>query len=126
MNGVVIVFAWCWIMIGLLSGACIGLRFYRKDWLGGYDSWERRMIRLGHIAFLGTAILNILAVASFSVLGFGAIPILPAVCLIIGAVSMPTVCFLSAWYLPFRHLFAIPVVALTSGVFWTLVALWNG
>ena len=29
-----------------------------------------------------------------------------------GAVSMPTVCFLSAWRKPLRHLFFIPVLSL--------------
>ncbi len=46
-------FAWVWMLAGMLSGAVIGLFFHRADWPGGFDSWRRRMVRLGHIAFLG-------------------------------------------------------------------------
>ena len=42
-------FAWIWVLGGIISGSCIGLFFYRQDWLGGYDAWERRMVRLGHV-----------------------------------------------------------------------------
>ena len=30
---------------------------------------------------------------------------------VVGGVSMPAVCFLTAWREPFRHLFFIPVIA---------------
>ena len=34
---------------------------------------------------------------------------------VIGAVSMPTVCFLASWRQPLRHLFFIPVLAMLAG-----------
>ena len=36
---------------------------------------------------------------------------------------MPTVCFLSSWRKPFRHLFFVPVVLLVGGVVLILLAL---
>ena len=54
-----ILFAWVWIICGLISGTAIGLCFHQQDWLGGYTSWRRRMVRLGHISFLGTGLLNL-------------------------------------------------------------------
>ena len=46
-----------------------------------------------------------------------------AVAWMVGAVAMPTVCFLTAWRRPFRHLFALPVTALLAAVVATLVHL---
>jgi hypothetical protein len=40
------------------------------------------------------------------------LPWLPSVAFVVGAVAMPTVCFLSAWRDSFRHLFFIPVLSL--------------
>ena len=36
--------------------------------------------------------------------------------LIVGAVTMPTVCYLSAWKPVFRHLFFIPAMSVTIGI----------
>ena len=51
---------WLAIFAGLLTGACVGLFFHHEDWLGGYFSWRRRMLRLAHVAMVGTGLLNIL------------------------------------------------------------------
>jgi hypothetical protein len=53
-------FGWVWILIGFVSGFLLGLGFHRDDWMGGYGSFRRRLIRLGHISFVGLGILNIL------------------------------------------------------------------
>ena len=121
MYQLVLVFAWSWICVGLISGTLIGLRFHQHDWLGGYDDWRRRMIRLGHIAFLGTGLLNLGALLSFRYLNFETMPTISAVSFMIGAISMPTVCFLSAYRKSFRHLFAIPVIGLVTGAVSTLI-----
>lgn len=110
-------FAWFWFLAGVASGAIQGLWFHRDGWLGGYDSWPRRMTRLGHIAFFGTGLLNLsfgLTVLAASLTGT-AITV-ASVLMIVGAVGMPLVCYLSAWRKPLRHLFAIPVLALGSGI----------
>ena len=51
--------AWIGFSLGCLAGAIPGLFFHRDDWLGGYASWQRRMIRLAHIAFFGIGFLNL-------------------------------------------------------------------
>src|SRR5688500_9360107 len=53
-------FGWFWILVGFISGMVMGLRFAHEDWLGGYQSHARRMLRLGHISFVGLGVLNIL------------------------------------------------------------------
>lgn len=112
-----LIFAWIWILTGLIAGAIQGLGFHRDEWMGGYDSWRRRLTRLGHIAFMGTAMINL--AFAFTVRLFGVNePALPWIggLLIVGAVAMPLVCYLAAWRKSFRHLFAIPVIALVGGV----------
>lgn len=107
-----VLFAWCWILCGLISGAGIGLCFHREEWLGGYHSWRRRLVRLGHISFLGTGLLNLgfgLCVVVFQV---SPQPRVASAAFIVGAVTMPLVCFLSAWDERLRHLFVVPVASL--------------
>ena len=41
---------WGLILAAFLVGAVIGLRTHRDEFLGGYASFRRRMVRLGHIA----------------------------------------------------------------------------
>ncbi|MEX2317260.1 MAG: hypothetical protein WD669_08915 [Pirellulales bacterium] len=108
-------FGWFWITIGLISGAVVGLFFHDPDWLGGYIAWPRRMVRLGHIAFLGTGLLNLGFAGTIAMLGDLAPRPMTDWLFLIGAVTMPTVCFLSAWRESFRYLFVIPVGSLIGG-----------
>lgn len=111
------IFGWLWIIAGFISGAVIGMFFHREDFLGGYGSFRRRLVRLGHIAFLGLGILNILFAQSLSRAKLAPFDAATASWgMIIGAISMPTVCFLAAWKPAFRRLFFIPVVSLFIGV----------
>ncbi len=120
MDTVNLYFAWTWMLAGMASGAVMGLFFHRDDWLGGFGSWRRRMVRLAHIAFFGTGLLNLGFALSWGSLERAGEtdPLLTvaSVLLIVGAVAMPTVCYASAWRDRFRHLFFIPVVSLMGGV----------
>ena len=119
-------FAWCWMTLGLLSGTAQGVWFHCEDWMGGYGSWRRRMTRLGHIAFLGTGMLNLALALTALVLGLsGSAVNWSGVLLVVGAVTMPSVCYLAAWRKPFRHLFFVPVLSLTGGCGWFAVVMIN-
>ncbi len=108
-------FGWLWITLGFASGLLLGLFFHRDDWLGGYGSFARRMLRLGHIAAVALGAINILfaltieraALADWerAVAAWG---------FVIGGVSMPLVCVLTAWSRAFRMLFCIPVASLLT------------
>jgi len=112
-----LVWGWAMALLGVVSGALLGLGFHRDGFAGGYGSFQRRMLRLGHISFFGLGFLNLffaftldqLAIHSsgirFASMGFR-----------VGAIAMPLCCFLSAWKKPFRRLFPIPVAAVTAGV----------
>ena len=110
-------FGWVWILAGLVSGLVLGLFFHRDDWLGGYGSFRRRLIRLGHISFLGLGILNILFASSLPRLHLeGATAALASGALIVGGVTMPACCGLMAWRRGLHLLFAVPVASLLLGV----------
>lgn len=111
-----LVAGWAGILAGLLAGAGIGLFFHDEAFAGGYGSWRRRMLRLGHVALVGTGLLNLAFGVSGPALGgaekFWAAPGL----FVAGAVAMPAVCFLSAWRKPLRNLFFLPVLILLAAV----------
>ena len=109
--------AWIGFLGGALSGAAIGLFFHREDWLGGYSSFPRRLIRLGHISFFGLGLLNALFALTVAV-----VPVpellgrMASIGLLTGAVTMPLCCFASAWRKSLRCLFPIPVTSLLGAV----------
>ena len=116
--------AWIGFLLGALAGATAGLFFDRETWLGGYADWRRRMVRLGHISFFGIGLLNLGFFLTVEALGIQGGLRLPAYLLIVGAVTMPLVCYLSAFRKGFRHLFFVPAgaVTLALAVFtWVLV-----
>jgi len=105
---------WWLILAAFITGAGIGLFFHREDFWGGYASFRRRLVRLGHIALAALGGLNVL----FSVATPAASKSTQAasLLLLIGAVSMGPVCFLTGWRQSFRRLFFIPVTSLTAAV----------
>jgi hypothetical protein len=110
------VFGWMWILAGLLSGLALGLHFQREDWLGGYASHPRRLIRLGHVSFLGLGFLNILFASAGARVRLGHVSLgVASWTLIIGALAMPLCCALMAWRRTLQPLFTIPVVSLLMG-----------
>jgi len=108
---------WTSMVAGALSGSAIGLFFHDEHWMGGYGSFRRRMIRLGHIAFFGLGILNVLCALSLEA---NPVPLphrqIASAGFAIGALTMPICCFLTAWRKGFRHLFPIPVLGVLSGI----------
>lgn len=103
---------WIGVLGGVLSGAIIGLFFHRDDWVGGYGSFSRRMIRLGHISFFGIGFLNFALGLTFTAVSLSAGHMQAAAyAMVVGAITMPLLCFLTAWRKAFRHLFFIPVIS---------------
>lgn len=117
---------WGLVIVGVASGALIGLGFHAEDFAGGYASWRRRLTRLGHIACVALGMLVMLVALSPAAGATGTLANLCFGLWRLGAVAMPTVCFLSAWRKPLRHLFALPVLALSSAAVLTLALLQRG
>ena len=114
-------FGWSLILTAFLTGAILGLIFYREGFLGGYAAFRRRILRLGHIALAALGMINVL----YGLSPMAAEDSLPtriaSLGFIIGGVTMPAVCFLTSWRAGFRHFFFIPVSALVIAVLQTLL-----
>ena len=110
-------------LVGVVAGAALGLRFHGEAWLGGYGSWKRRMLRLGHVSFFGLGLLNIAFALTAQALDLKVGLAGASGLLLVGAVSMPAVCGVSAFWPAARHAFFVPVgsVGIAAALF--LVAL---
>lgn len=108
---------WIAMLFGVATGALMGLFFHQEDWAGGYASYRRRMLRLGHISFFGIGILNFLFASTLSFVALsGTYVRVASAGFLIAVVAMPLCCFLSAWKKSMRHLFPIPVIAVSTGI----------
>ncbi|UCF20113.1 MAG: hypothetical protein JSU87_01515 [Gemmatimonadota bacterium] len=115
---------WVAMLAGLISGAAIGLYFHDEDWLGGYGSYQRRMLRLGHLALFALGIINVLFALSTVAKPIPDLNLrVASLGLMVGVVAMPTCCFLTAWRKGFRHAFPIPVLAVLTGLL-ALLLVW--
>ncbi len=108
--------AWVAFLIGIVAGAISGLKFYSEDFLGGYGSWRRRLVRLAHISFFGIGLINLVFALTARALGITSGLSIASIMLVVGAITMPLVCYLAAFRPVFRHLFFIPVVSVLTGV----------
>lgn len=107
--------AWVGILVGVLAGIAQGLFFHRDDWLGGYASWRRRLMRLGHVSFFGIALLNLAFAWTVHNPLWRPQSSVPTAALVLAQVLMPLVCYLAAWREPMRRLFFLPVVCVLVG-----------
>src|SRR2546423_11267121 len=107
-------FGWGFLLLGFLSGAVIGLRFHREEFLGGYTALRRRMVRLGHICFVALGILNV--VFALSPVTDSRAGRVASVGFIVGATGLTTLRFLTAWREGFSRPFFTPGGALVHGV----------
>jgi hypothetical protein len=111
-------FAWIWILLGFVSGAWMGTRFNRENWLGGYTSFPRRLYRLGHISFFGLGLINLLFAVTLRVSGIQSPVVNYAACaFIVGGILMPVCCVLMAHFPKWKPaaVFAAPVSSLLLG-----------
>ncbi len=118
--------AWIGILLGMVSGTGLGLFFHDAQWLGGYQSWRRRLLRLGHISFFGLAFINLAFFLTVNrvgapTAGSSTAVVVASYLLVAGATFMPLVCFLSAWRPAWRRLFILPVGCLVLGVLSLLI-----
>lgn len=103
---------WVLVAAGGLWGAALGLGFARPNFLGGYDDFRRRLLRLGHVACMALGAANVfwsVAVTDGPLASAGGIA------WAVGGVCMPAVCALTAWRPSYRHAFPLPVAAVLAG-----------
>jgi hypothetical protein len=115
------ILGWACILASVAMGLWMGIRFQQENWLGGYGTLSRRMVRLAHIALAALGILNIefgrsageLALSAGAMRGV-------SIAFMVAAISMPACCLLIAAKVRRFEIFAIPVVSLAAGVLFTI------
>lgn len=114
-------FGWSLLLAAFVVGIPLGLRFHREDFWGGYTSFRRRVVRLGHVALAALGMVNVLfAMSPWPVAGRWTSGT-ASVAFMVGGAAMPAVCFLTGWRAGFRKLFFVPVTALIVAVLFTLL-----
>ena len=113
---------WIALLVGVLTGITTGVFFHKEELFGGYGSWTRRLMRLGHVSFFGLGFINLLFGLTVRTLGIESGIYGPSIFLVLGLIAMPLVCYLSAFRKAIRHLFFIPVFSALAGV---ILFLWR-
>ncbi len=115
------IFGWAAILLAIAMGISIGLRFQRDDWLGGYGSLRRRMIRLAHVALAALGIINIEFAHTIRDLALPDRLVTAASwALIVAALSMPACCLANARGTRRFALFGLPVSSLAAALVLTI------
>ena len=114
--------AWIGIFADCIAGAVQGLFFHKDDWLDGYGSWRRRITRLGHISFFGIGFINFAFAVSLRMLEMEGELVVSSRLLIVALITMPLLCYLSAFKKPLRNLFFIPAGSVIIAI---LLFLWR-
>jgi hypothetical protein len=108
---------WVSACVGIASGLVMGLwsfdgPFPVPSWLGEYDQTSRRLARLGHIAFLGLGILNILVARELCRLTLGrTVRRTASLAMNFGNIFLPLTLFAAAAYRPLKYAMGAPAVA---------------
>lgn len=110
-------FGWGAVLASLAMGIYMGQKFQREDWLGGYGSFPRRMVRLAHVALAAIGMLNIQFAQSLPRVQLsGAMLTAASLALMAAAVLMPACCLWMAYRRAHFEIFAAPVICLAAGI----------
>lgn len=110
---------WSSLAIGALTGLVIGIWSFGgpvpvPEWIGAYDSLPRRLLRLGHIAFFGLGILNIMLARHLGRPRDIRYPRSPALSAMnFGNVFLPTTLIAASIFEPAKYLMSVPAIAVS-------------
>jgi len=108
---------WTAILVGVLLGVYMGVKFQSETWLGGYSSLARRMVRLGHVAFIALGMLNIQLGRTLENLTLPAALVqVASIAMIGGNLLMPACCLAIARGSRRFEIFAAPIVCLITAL----------
>jgi hypothetical protein len=112
--------------VGIATGLVLGLWSFDGPvpvpaWLGQYGDTPRRLARLGHIAFLGLGILNLLLANELPRSGLGMRGKRAAAwAMNLGNIALPVGLFIAAAWAPAKYALSIPATAVFVAL--TLIA----
>jgi len=113
---------WSSLVAGAASGILLGLWSFDGPvevprWLGEYPDTSRRLVRLGHIAFFGVGILNILLSHELARTSLGAVARrIASVSLNLGNVFLPLVLIAAGAVRPVKYLLPVPALCVLLAV----------
>jgi len=110
---------WCSLVLGATTGLVLGLWSFggpvpTPGWIGDYGDLSRRFLRLGHIAFFGLGILNIMVAGSLP--GLALPPSwrrIASLCMNAGNVLLPPSLFAAGALHVLKYLTILPATAVT-------------
>ena len=110
---------WGLVMLGIAWGGVLGLGFQRADFLGGYHTFPRRLLRLGHVACVALGAANVFWSTLEVPEPYAGPGGLAWAC---AGALMPACCALAALDPRFRHAFPLPVSAAACGALMGMLA----
>ena len=111
------VVAWGSLTVGVGVGLIMGMWSFdgpapTPGWLGEYGDTPRRLARLGHIAFIGLGILNLLLIRELPSLPLGfRVKRIACNSMNFGNIFLPLTLFAAALVHPAKYLMSFPAVA---------------
>jgi hypothetical protein len=111
------VVGWSSVAVGAITGLLLGLWSFdgplaTPTFLGGYDELSRRLVRLGHIAFFGLGILNLLLARDLRELALSdSAKKFSSQAMNFGNVFLPLTLFAAAAYHPLKYAMSLPALA---------------
>jgi len=114
---------WTSLAVGVAVGLVMGLWSFDGPlqppaWIGAYADTSRRLVRLGHIAFIGLGVIDILIERELARSGLGSrARAIASWSMVLGNVLLPITLFASAAYRPVKYFMAVPA----GSVFLSLV-----
>ena len=108
---------WISLVVGIATGLVMGLWSFdgpmtTPAWLGEYGDTARRLARLGHIAFIGLGIINILLAHELPQSALSArAQRIASRHMNFGNIVLPITLFLAAAWRPAKYAMAIPATA---------------
>ena len=108
---------WCSFVVGITVGLVMGLWSFNgplpvPDFLGQYDDLSRRLARLGHIAFFGLGIVNLLLARELPRVGLQpAVRRLASTAMNFGNIFLPSTLLAAAAFHPIKYFLPVPATA---------------
>lgn len=122
---------WTSLAVGVATGLAMGLWSFDgpvgvPEWLGAYDATSRRLVRLGHIAFLGLGILDILLARELPRLDLGeAAKRLASRAMVLGNALLPVTLFAAGACRPLKYVLPLPATAVFVALVLAAKGAWN-
>ena len=119
---------WASIAVGIAVGLVLGMWSFdgpmpTPEWIGAYADTSRRLIRLGHIAFIGLGLLNILLDHELTRTALGATTrALASRLMIAGNVLLPVALIAAGAWRPIKYTLPVPAMCVFGAM---VLAAWG-